>query len=86
MKGIDLTKQPQGTTLATLRKNGWWDHGVQNIVRIKKQIENAESNGMKKINVPTIINSHAIAYFESFGFKTRTYQTMEGSQTDIEWE
>ncbi len=86
MKGIDLTKQPQCTTLATLRKNGWWEHGVQNVVMIKHQIENAESKGLKKISVPSIINSHAIAYYESFGFKTRTYQTIEGSQTDITWE
>lgn len=86
MKGIDLTKKPQGVTLASLRKNGWWDLGIQQILMIKHKIENAEKQNIKKISVATITNSNAITYFESFGFKTRSYQTIEGSQTDITWE
>lgn len=75
------------TSLSTLRHNNWWDSGIKNIKTIKAQIEQADSIGLKSIDgIHTLTNSHAIAYFESFGMEVYTRQTMEGSKTRLSWK
>lgn len=87
LHGDDPKEEINMTPLSTLKKNGWWESGVKNIVEMKEEIERLDRKGIKRLSgIHTLTHNHAIAYFVSFGFKETTHHTIEGTKTMLEWK
>ena len=82
------SKEMYMVDLQTLMKNGWWEDGVERIVKLKKMIDDAEKRGEKTLkNIHYITNINAIAYFTSFGMGVHVYHIHPtGTKADLTWK